>query len=552
MKNSTLLLSSIIAILTFSCGTEEKSAPTRMGMVGSAHPLATQAGLDVLEAGGNAFDAFIAIASTLNVTEPMMSGLGGYGTILIYDAKEKQVRYLNSSGRIPINTNSDLMRPPTPNYLENRTGAKAVSTPSNLHAWEAMHQQYGTQEWSELFTRAIQLAEEGFVVSPQLSEFIAMSASDFSAYTNSFYTKDGVPLMTGDTLVQRDLGASFRRIGNEGARAFYDGKIADAIEQVMVEREGFLRKIDLQQDTAEWWDPLVYDYKGYQVYTASVPSNAFAAFTFLGLMEQFQDQAFEHNSEDYLHLLAEIAKQSYSSRLLYSVDPELDPFPESKIFSADHLQTIAKSIDLTTASTYELPFVTPSSNNTTHFVVADGAGNIVSATQTLGNLFGSRIMPEGTGIWLNNSLAYCTYEPKGNPMDAKPGHHKLSGDCPVIIIKDGLPWAALGSPGGHTITQNVPQIIFNLIDFEMTMEQAIASPKISFAEPNSLIVESAVPSEIQDELRKRGHDITNRNIGNAHGIRIFRNQQSEINRFEGSADPRGEGTAKSLTHKKSN
>ncbi|MEQ9568389.1 MAG: gamma-glutamyltransferase, partial [Pseudomonadales bacterium] len=136
---------------------------------------------------------------------------------------------------------------------------------------------------------------------------------------------------------------------------------------------------------------IVYDYKGYQVYTASVPSNAFAAFTCLGLMDPLQYQAFEHNSDDYLHLLAEIANQSYSSRLLYSVDPELDPFPKDKIFSADHLQTIAKSIYLTSASIYELPFVAPGSNNTTHFVVADGAGNIVSATQTLGNLFGSRI-----------------------------------------------------------------------------------------------------------------------------------------------------------------
>ena len=546
MKKSILLISSIIAILTFCCSTEEKSASLTKGMVSSAHPLATQAGLEVLASGGNAFDAFIAVASTLNVTEPMMSGLGGYGTILIYDAKEKQVRYLNSSGRIPINTNSDLMRPPTPNYLENRTGAKAVSTPSNLHAWEAMHQQYGTLEWSALFTRAIQWAEEGFVVSPLLSELITMSASNFSAYTNSFYSKGGAPLMPGDTLLQKDLGKSFRRIAKEGVSAFYDGQIANAIEQVMTEREGFLRKVDLQQDTAEWWDPIAYDYKGYQIYTASVPSNAFAAFTFLGLMKQFDGQTFNHNGEDYLHLLAEIAKQSYSSRLLYSVDPELDPFPGNKIFSDDHLQAIAKNIDLSTASTYELPFATPGSNNTTHFVVADGAGNIVSATQTLGNLFGSRIMPEGTGIWLNNSLAYCTYEPKGNPMDAKPGHHKLSGDCPVIIIKNGLPWAALGSPGGHTITQNVPQVIFNLIDFEMTMEQAIASPKISFAEPNSLIVESAVPLEIQNALKDRGHDIVNRNIGNAHGIRIFRNEKGEISRFEGSADPRGEGNAQSL------
>lgn len=179
--------------------------------------------------------------------------------------------------------------------------------------------------------------------------------------------------------------------------------------------------------------------------------------------------------------------------------------------------------------------------NTTHFVVVDRWGNIVSATQTLGDWFGSDIMVEGTGIWLNNSMAYCTFEPKGNPMDAQPGKYKLSGDCPVIIMKDGLPWAALGTPGGHTITQNVPQIIMNLIDHNMSMQRAIDQPKIAFEEPNFLRVDPDLPDSLQNELEKRGHLLIRKSIGNAHGIRLIRDGRGQIINLDGGADRRGVG-----------
>lgn len=196
-------------------------------------------------------------------------------------------------------------------------------------------------------------------------------------------------------------------------------------------------------------------------------------------------------------------------------------------------------------------FVPPFSNeskNTTHFVVTDKWGNIVSATQTLGNLFGSRIMVEGTGVWLNNSMAYSTFEPKGNPMDAFPGRHKLSGDCPVIIIKEGKPFAALGSPGGHTITQNVPQIIFNLIDFEMTMQDAIDAPKLSFVEPNSIRVDNEVPESVINSLKDRGHNINKGSIGNATGIKIIYDNEGNIISFDVGIDRRGEGKKAIVDH----
>jgi len=157
---------------------------TEHAMVSSAHPLATKAGLDVLKNGGNAFDAAVVIASTLNVVEPMMSGMGGYGTILIYDAKTNQVRYLDSSGKIPMQTNADLMRAPTPDYMQNRRGAKAVSTPGNVNAWKALSE-YGNLDWDKLFSNAISLATNGFEIDAGLSGYIQRSFNDFSPYSKS-------------------------------------------------------------------------------------------------------------------------------------------------------------------------------------------------------------------------------------------------------------------------------------------------------------------------------------------------------------------------------
>jgi gamma-glutamyltranspeptidase/glutathione hydrolase len=206
---------------------------------------------------------------------------------------------------------------------------------------------------------------------------------------------------------------------------------------------------------------------------------------------------------------------------------------------------MAESFDPSQASEFQMPGLSADeSKNTTHFVVADQWGNIVSATQTLGNLFGSRIMPEGTGIWLNNSLAYCTYEPKGNPMDAIPGQRKLSGDCPTMIFKEDKPWIALGTPGGHTIGQTVPQMVMNLIDFEMGLQESLDAPRVSFLEPSSIGIEYEVSEEVYIELESRGHDVTRvKALGNAHALKLIYDQEGILVGFEGASDKRGKGLA---------
>ncbi len=537
----------VFLFLTMSCQDPNVTNAVPKGVVSSAHALATEAGIKILENGGNAFDAAVAIASTLNVVEPMMSGVGGYGTILIYDSEKKEVRFLDSSGKIPLATNADLMRAPTPGYMQNRRGAKAVSTPGNVNAWYAMSEEYGKLEWSSLFETAIYLASNGFPVSPAMEQLLAVSFNSFSDYSKSFYGKNGSPLRSGDTLRQSDLANTLRIIAKGGPDAFYKQEIAKSIDTAMRKSGGFLAYHDLEDDKAEWWDPIRIEYRGYEVYTASPPSTAFPSLIRLGLMRMF-DSLKIHNSVEYLHAFAEVSKNAYLSRLTYAGDPEIKPPPLDLLFSEDYLQKTIETINPEMASEFKMPGASVTeSMNTTHFVVADQWGNIVSATQTLGNLFGSRIMPEGTGIWLNNSLAYCTFEPKGNPMDAIPGQRKLSGDCPTMIFIDGTPWVALGTPGGHTIGQTVPQIVMNLIDFEMSLQEAIDAPRISFIEPSSLAVERGISQETISGLKKLGHHVKwVDGLGNAHALLIHYDASNNIAGFEGAADKRGEGMAKVL------
>jgi gamma-glutamyltranspeptidase/glutathione hydrolase len=516
------------------------------GMVSTAHPLATQAGLDILKAGGSAFDAAVAIAATLNVVEPMNSGIGGYGTILVYDAKKGKARFLDSSGKIPINVDSDAFRPPTPNYKENRRGPKAVSTPGNVNAWWAMSSEYGKLKWPALFESAIKAAENGLEISERLGRTIKRAFPEFNKYGREVYGREGKPLDKGDTLVQKDLAQSLRLIAEQGAKAVYGGQLGKVMDKAMGESGGFLALADLVADRAEWWEPISINYRGYEVVTASPPSTAFPSLIRLGLMSRFDNARLGHNTPDYLHGFAEVTKHAFWCRLAHAGDPEINPPPLEKLLSEEYWKKVVGQIDPKKAKPFKPPkVVVKTGENTTHFVVADRWGNIVSATQTLGNSFGCRIMVEGTGIWLNNSLAYCTFEPKGNPMDAHAGHRKLSGDCPTIVFKKGKPWAALGTPGGHTIGQTVPQMVMNLVDFKMDIHEAIATPRISFAEPDSILVENRIAASIQNALKDRGHNIRAvRGLGNAHGLTIEYNSEGKPARFLGAADIRGTGLAK--------
>jgi gamma-glutamyltranspeptidase/glutathione hydrolase len=515
------------------------------GAASSAHPLATEAGIEMLRRGGNAFDAAIAMAAALNVVEPDMSGIGGYGTVMIYDAAKRQARFLNPSGRIPYAVDSDAYRAPTPGFLENRRGAKAVSTPGNAHAWESMWKAYGSLKWVDLLQPAIRLAEDGHPLNARQARSIASAWKEFPEHARAIFGRDGRPLQEGETLVQKDLAGSLRLLAKEGAAAVYGGALGKAIDAAMKESGGFLSMEDLRKHETEWWEPIRILYHGCEVVTAAPPANAFDYLVRLGIMSRFNAAELGHNSVAYLHRFAEVTKHGFWVRLRYAGDPEINPPPLQTLLSESYWDREAAGIDLEHARPFTPPGPDPKKDShTTHFVVADQWGNMVSATQTLGNAFGARIMPRGTGFWLNNSLAYCTFEPKGNPMDAHAGRRKLSGDCPTLLFRDGRPWVAIGTPGGHTIGQTVPQMVMNLVDFRMNIFDAIAAGRISFEEPDVLAVEESIPVQIREGLAAMGHKVrTTRALGNAHGLAIEYDRAGAPVRFTAAADPRGSGLA---------
>ena len=543
-----------------SRNTATRPAVGTNGMVSSAHPLATKAGLEILADGGNAYDAAVAVAAALNVVEPMMSGIGGYGAIVVYDAEEQETRFLEVGSRAPATLDPSIFRPPTPNYQENRCGAPVVATPGNLRAWQALSDEYGELEWQRLFGPAIRYADEGFVVGEELAGWIGSEYAAFPENAQEIYGNDGAPLGVGERLVQEDLAGSLRTVAEQGAGAVYGGELGEAMVSEVQKNGGFLTMEDLRNNRVQWRETIGIDHRGYWVVTASPPATSWGALVRLGILGQFGMEASDHNSVPYVHALTEISKRAFTQAPKHA-GSEPGETPLDVLLSEKYWSEEAARIDFSQASPYDPPIesdsalscsptnYTPTTSSdtrqhTTHFVVADREGNVVSSTQTLGNVFGSKVMPDGTGIWLNDSLAWARFEPAGNPFDAAPGRQLPYALGPTLVMRDGRPWIAIGTPGGRTILQTTPQMITNAIDFDLDIQRAVASPRFSFVIPDLLLVEEGIPLSVRNELSAMGHRLyVEPEIGNAHALTIEYDPEGEPVRFAGAADPRGEGAA---------
>src|ERR671916_268149 len=273
-------------------------------------------------------------------------------------------------------------------------------------------------------------------------------------------------------------------------------------------------------------------------------------------MSRLDPEALGHNTVAYLDTYATVTRRAHYERFEYAADPEVARTPLDLLLSEDYWEQEAAAVEdsLATPSASSSASASPvgldlteQRGHTTHFVVADREGNVVSMTQTLGNIFGSKVMPEGTGIWLNNSITYSYFEPAGNPLDAFPGRYRLPGISPTIILRDGLPWVALGAHGGYYIPQTMAQMVMNLVDFDMDVQQAISEPRIGFLEPNLIAADAGIPASAQNALAASGYDVfvDEYGLGNAHGLTIEYGpgEAGEPGRFTGGADPRARGVA---------
>ena len=550
--------------------TASRAAVGTNGMVSAAHPLAARAGVEVLEDGGNAFDAAVAVGAALNVVEPMMSGVGGYGATAVYDAEKGETRFLETGSRTPESLDPSVFRPPTPGYQENRCGGPVVSTPGNLNAWRLMWEEYGDEEWASLFEPAVGYAEEGFVIGVETAGWIGSEYPAFPAHAQEIYGRKGAPLQAGDRLVQEDLAGSLRLIAERGAGAIYGGELGRTMVAEARENGSFLTEGDLRENRARWRETVSSGYGDKEIVTASPPSTAWGALLRLGTMGTLDPASLGHNTSPYVHALTEISKNSFSQTSQYAADPPLD-----ELLSEDYFAEQAAAVDFFGAAPYEPPVTFDSATScsptgyvpttdgasasasasaqagvghTTHFVAADREGNVVSSTQTLGNVFGSKLMPEGTGLWLNDQLAWSRFEPEGTVFDVYPGRQTLYALCPTIVLRDGRPVIALGTPGGRTIPQTTTQMITNVETFGMDVQSAISAPRFSFVIPDLLGVEPQIPTDVRAELEALGHNVyvDEFGFGNAHGLAIEYGREGTPNRFTGGADPRGEGEASGL------
>jgi gamma-glutamyltranspeptidase/glutathione hydrolase len=551
-------------------------------MVASAHPASTQAGLDVLKDGGNAFDAAVAVASTLNVVEPFMSGVGGIGVALLYIAGEKRTRVLNFSGRAASGA--------TPNQYDEQTkqiGAKAPLVPGNVAGWLTWHEKYGKLPRKRLFRDAIDIAANGVPLTPFSSEMLALNWSLLTAFDStreSFLSGAEKPAPAGALFRQPDLARSLSEIAENGRAVFYEGRLARSIVESFSKLGGLLTREDLASYMAEWEEPLSTSYRGYEVRVPPPNSSGFQIIETLNILEGYEN--LEYGAEDTLHVLIEAVKLAVEDRLDYGGDPAMAGIPIERLLSKQYAASLRKQINLRTARAQKpqryprehlaagdgLPSEWPpfevgsafamasgdatrsrwqDGNDwwrhglTTHFAVVDQEGNAVTVTQTLGNGYGCGLVAEGTGIFLNNMCLWFDIDPKV-PSANLIAPRKRVDFCvsPVqIFLQDRLSFS-IGTPGSYGILQTTVQMICNVLDFGMNVQEAIEAPRFRLQEPGLMNFEGRFPQKLVDALNARGHTITrlpqgwSRVVGGAHGIQV-----TDHETLLGGADPRRDGLA---------
>jgi gamma-glutamyltranspeptidase/glutathione hydrolase len=526
----------------------------RHGMVAAAHPLAAQAGVDVMKAGGNAIDAAIATALTLNVVEPNASGLGGGGFMVIRFAKTGDVVVIDYREKAPSSATRDMYASDqAKKELWTQLGGKAIGVPGTLKGLEMALQMYGTFTFADVAAPAIRLAEEGFEVSSELSGIIKDNYEKLAKYNDPDkvpYFSDGLPLEAGDILRNPELAATFRLIAEKGSDALYRGPVGEAIVAAVNKSGGSMTMQDLADYNAVMRTPVKGTYRGLEIISMPPPSSGGThLIEILNVMENYDVKALGHNTPAYMHTLAEVLKLVFADRAAYMADADFVKVPMAGLTSKEYAKTLFDQIAPDKALK-ELKPGEPQNfehESTTHLTVIDEEGNIVSLTQTINYFFASGVMAEGTGLLLNNEMDDFSTNP--NSVSApEPGKRPLSSMSPTIILKDGKPFMALGTPGATRIFPSMAQIIMNVVDFGMGLDEAIEAPRMfcssSAGKPGTLFVESRIPVEVREALTALGHTVSVRGdydsyFGGAQAILLDQSSGT----IYGAADSRRLGAA---------
>src|SRR5919106_5338297 len=484
----------------------------RNGMVCSGHPLASQAGISVLQKGGNAVDAAIATAAALNVVEPLMSGIGGDGFIMVYWKEANQIAVSNGTGAAPYAATRER-------YLPQgipMKGILSVSVPGLVHSWMDTHEKYGVLALAEVLAPAIDLADNGFPVSHVLSRAIASDSllCEFPT-SQAVFALNGKPLRPGEILYQKDLAHTFQAIIDGGRDTFYRGEIARAIVKFSQEQGGLLTMKDLADCRARWQEPISTTYHGHTVYEAPPNSSGHVLLQELNLVEQFDLQGLGCNTAESIHLMVEAKKLAFMDREAYVADPDYVDVPVEGLICKEYARERARLIDPERAAASVKPGnpwnyqrgmpkagaparsgIRQEQEDTTCFVVVDRWGNAVCQLQSLQSGWGSSLIAGDTGILLNDRMTYWHLE-EDHVDCLQPGKRVRHTMNPVMVFREG-PLSGngaprqlalvCGTPGADTQVQTNFQVITHVLDFGMTVAEAVETPRWRNARvPPSLI-----------------------------------------------------------------
>ena len=483
------------------------------------------AGLQVLQRGGNAVDAAVAIGFALAVTYPFAGNLGGGGFMLIRLADGRST-FIDFRETAPAKSTPDMYLDaqgnPTRDSLE---GWRSSGVPGTVRGFELAQSKYGKLKWADDMAPAIELATKGFPVSYSLAESLKGSRGlGRDPESKRIFQRDGRFYEMGETITQPDLAKTMTRIAQRGAKEFYEGDTAKALAEQMAKHGGLITLDDLKNYKAEERQPLSGAYKGYTVIAAPPPSSGGVGI--LQMLAMLDGTGYEKSgfgSAAAMHMEAEVMRRFYADRNNYLGDPAFVKNPIAGLLEPAYVTSRRASIDLKKASNSDVIGPGPvagsgESNETTHYNVIDAEGNAVAVTYTLNGGYGNGITVPGLGFLLNNEMDDFASKPgspnlfglvQGKANDIRPGKRPLSSMSPTIILKNGKPFMLVGSPGGSHISTAVLQVILNVIDFGMNVQEAIDAPRLHHQwKPDKLFVEKGFSPDTLNILRSMGHDVS--------------------------------------------
>ena len=517
-----MLLALTLAALPWPVAADE----ARHGMVVTAQREASEAGLAILKAGGNAVDAAVAVGYALAVVDPCCGNIGGGGFMLIR-RPDGSTNFINFRETAPRAATPDMYLDKDGNPVREASlrGYLAVAVPGTVKGLDLAQSRYGRLKRDAVMAPAIALARDGFVLGEPDAAIIVHSSAHLAADPEAariFLHPDGTPYKAGERLIQPDLAATLDRVANEGPDGFYRGPVAAAIASAMAAHGGLITEADLAGYRATELPPLTCDYRGYHIVSAPPPSSGgMVLCESLNILSGFDIDPAGIQAPRFIHLAVEAMRQAFFDRNSKLGDPAFVANPVAQLLSAAHAATIRAAInpDKATPST---ALGSPTENGekpqTTHYSVVDGEGNAVSVTYTLNGNFGASVVAPGTGVLLNDEMDDFAVKPgaanqfglvQGDPNSIQPGKRPLSSMTPTIVEKDGRPVYVLGSPGGPRIITAVLETLMNLIDFRLDPDPAVWTPRFHHQYlPDTVFFEKdGLPPEAVSALRAMGYSL---------------------------------------------